>query len=172
MYIVLWYTNKPKTDPIFWVSASHVSPCVLLWDLSTDATALRLIMRIQPSPTRRVSYNKRAHAREEERALSRVSGARHLTLSVPISAERSRDAALTRGLTVATAHAWWASPGVGDMRSNITCHVRMRYGYEWTHSSVSIMLCRLCFLLGLNCWTLKSYLPLVSYTWIFLFCNK
>lgn len=58
----------------------------------------------------RVSYNKRARlGGEEERALSRVNGARHLTLSAPISAQR--------GAHASTAHARWASSEVGDLRT-------------------------------------------------------
>lgn len=58
----------------------------------------------------RVSYNKRARlGGEEERALSRVNGARHLTLSAPISAQR--------GAHASTAHARWASRDVGDLRT-------------------------------------------------------
>lgn len=67
----------------------------------------------------RVSYNKRARpGSEEERALSRVNGARHLTLSAPISAQS--------GAHASTAHARWASRDVGERRTALLDSLRVQ----------------------------------------------
>lgn len=64
-----------------------VHPCLC----STGGQRPRLIMRSRShSPITEASVI--TNEREEERALSRVNGARHLTLSAPISAQRGAHA--------------------------------------------------------------------------------
>lgn len=64
-----------------------VRPCLC----STGGQRPRLIMRSRPhSPITEASVI--TNEREEERPLSRVNGARHLTLSAPISAQRGAHA--------------------------------------------------------------------------------
>lgn len=105
----------------------------------------------------RVSYNKRARLGcEEERALSRVNGARHLTLSAPISAQRC--AALTRARRMRGGRlVTWATGAVRSLTFFISCFQTQTFYSRWQLKFYGKMHSWTYMLTSVTQWQIQTY---------------